>query len=134
MVSIDVKRARSPILRIIAVFSPKGGVGCSTVAINLAVALHQSQGAKVILVDSSLQFGDVAVLLNLQANRTLADLAPHVDELDQDLLNTVMLSHESGIRALLAPPRPEMADLIAPGVLSAILDKLRYQCDYIVGT
>jgi pilus assembly protein CpaE len=74
----------------------------------------------------------VAVLLNLQANRSLADLAPHVDELDQDLLNHVLLEHESGIKAVLAPPRPEMADLIAPGVLNTILDELRNLYAYVV--
>lgn len=118
--------------KVIAVFSPKGGVGCSTLAINLAIALHRAEGKPVALVDGSLQFGDVAVLLNLQANRSLADLAPHIDELDQDLLNHVLLEHESGIRAVLAPPRPEMADLIAPGVLNTILDELRNLYAYIV--
>ncbi len=118
--------------KIIGMFSPKGGVGCSTLAINLAIALHRAEKKPVILVDGSLQFGDVAVLLNLQANRSLADLAPHVDELDHDLINHVALAHESGIRALLAPPRPEMADLIAPGVLNTILDELRNMYAYIV--
>jgi pilus assembly protein CpaE len=118
--------------KIIAVFSPKGGVGCSTLAINLAIALHQAEGKSVALVDGSLQFGDVAVLLNLQANRSLADLAPHIDELDHDLLNHVVLEHKSGIKALLAPPRPEMADMIAPAILNTILDELRHLYDYIV--
>jgi pilus assembly protein CpaE len=118
--------------KVIAVFSPKGGVGCSTLAINLAIALHRAEGKPVALVDGSLQFGDVAVLLNLQANRSLADLAPHVDELDQELLNHVLLEHESGIRAVLAPPRPEMADLIAPGVLNTILEELRSLYAYVV--
>jgi pilus assembly protein CpaE len=129
---VDQERAPEEQGKIIAIFSPKGGVGCSTVAINLAVALHQAEGGQVALVDSSLQFGDVAVLLNLQASRTIADLAPHIDELDQELLNHVMLAHHSGIKALLAPPRPEMADLVAPGVLNTILEKLRRLYDYIV--
>jgi pilus assembly protein CpaE len=118
--------------KIIAVFSPKGGVGCSTLAINLAIALYRVEGKPVALVDGSLQFGDVAVLLNLQANRSLADLAPHIDELDYDLLNHVVLEHSSGIKALLAPPRPEMADLIAPGILNTILEELRNLYAYIV--
>jgi pilus assembly protein CpaE len=125
-------RAPEELGKIVAVFSPKGGVGCSTVAINLAIALHRVENKPVVLVDGSLQFGDVAVLLNLQANRSLADLAPHVDELDYDLLNHVLVRHESGIRALLAPPRPEMADLIAPGVFNTILDELRKLYAYII--
>jgi pilus assembly protein CpaE len=128
----EQERSPEELGKVIAIFSPKGGVGCSTVAINLAVALHRAEGARVALVDSSLQFGDVAVFLNLQANRTLADLAPHVGELDQDLLDHVLLEHQSGIRALLAPPRPEMADLIAPAILNTILDKLRRLYNYIV--
>jgi pilus assembly protein CpaE len=127
-----VERLPEELGRVIAVFSPKGGVGCSTLAINLAIALHRAEGKPVALVDGSLQFGDVAVLLNLQANRSLADLAPHIDELDQDLLNHVLLEHESGIRAVLAPPRPEMADLIAPGVLNTILEELCNLYAYIV--
>jgi pilus assembly protein CpaE len=129
---VDQERPPEEQGKIVAVFSPKGGVGCSTVAINLAIALHQAEGRQVALVDSSLQFGDVAVLLNLQASRTIADLAPHIDELDQELLDHVLLAHHSGIKALLAPPRPEMADLVAPGVLNTILEKLRRLYDYIV--
>jgi pilus assembly protein CpaE len=129
---VDQERPPEEQGKIIAIFSPKGGVGCSTVAINLAIALHQAEGGQVALVDSSLQFGDVAVLLNLQASRTIADLAPHIDELDQELLDHVMLAHHSGIKALLAPPRPEMADLVAPGALNTILEKLRRLYDYIV--
>ncbi len=129
---VDQERAPAEQGKIVAIFSPKGGVGCSTVAINLAIALHQAEGGQVALVDSSLQFGDVAVLLNLQASRTIADLAPHIDELDQELLDHVMLAHHSGIKALLAPPRPEMADLVAPGVLNTILEKLRRLYDYVV--
>jgi pilus assembly protein CpaE len=129
---VDKERASPEQGKVIAFFSPKGGVGCSTLAINLAIAIHKAQGARVVLLDSSLQFGDIAVLLNLQATRSLADLAPHVDELDQDLLDHVALPHQSGIRALLAPPRPEMADLIAPGVLNSILERLRRLHDYII--
>jgi len=126
------ERAPEELGKIIAVFSPKGGTGCSTVAINLAIALRQGGREQVAVVDSSLQFGDVAVLLNLQATRTVADLAPHIDELDYDLLDNVMVAHKSGIKALLAPPRPEMADLVAPGILSVVLEKLRSLYDYIV--
>jgi pilus assembly protein CpaE len=119
--------------RVVTVFSPKGGAGCSTLAINLAVALAQhKQGTRVALVDSSLQFGDVAVLLNLQASRSIADLVAHVDELDNDLLETVMVEHASGVRALLAPPRPELADRVGPGLLDKLLTMLRGLYSYIV--
>jgi pilus assembly protein CpaE len=119
--------------KIVTVFSAKGGSGCSTLAINMAIALLRLKpGNKVALLDCSLQFGDIAVLLNLQAARSIADLVPHIDELDSDLLETVLVTHASGIRALLAPPRPELADRIGPGLLDNVLNMLRCLCTYIV--
>ena len=99
---------------IVAVFSPKGGVGCTTIAVNLAVALQRIAGEdrKVGVMDASLQFGDVGVMLNLQAHRSMSDLVPHLDELDNDLLTTVLAPHGSGIKALLAPPHPEESETL----------------------
>ncbi|MFB0533958.1 MAG: response regulator [Anaerolineae bacterium] len=118
--------------KVICVFSPKGGTGCSTIAINLAIALQTETEGRVVLVDSSLQFGDVAVLLNLKPVRTIVDLVPHMDELDGELLNSVMVPHPSGIKALLAPPRPEMADLVVPDLMKKLLEELRKNFDCIV--
>ncbi len=118
--------------KVIAVFSPKGGVGCSTLAINLAIALQKQKNLKTIIVDTSLQFGDISVLLNLQPKATIADLAPHAEDLDIDLVESVLVSHSSGIKALLAPPRPEMADLVTPSSITAILNKLRHLYDIII--
>lgn len=119
--------------KIIAIFSPKGGVGCSTLAINLAIAIHKETSAKVGLIDASLQFGDIAVLLNVQARRTIADLASYSNsDLETDLIDTVMVAHNSGIKALLAPPRPEMADLVTAEVLVNVLDKMQDMFDVII--
>ncbi len=118
--------------KIISIFSPKGGVGCSTLAINLAIVLHQRASSKVIVVDTSLQFGDLAVLLNLQARSSIADIAPHAEELDLDILNSVIMKHNTGIHALFAPPKPEMADLIGTQAITSILEKLREMFDVII--
>ena len=118
--------------KVISVFSPKGGTGCSTIATNLAIALHMETEARVILVDGSIQFGDVAVLLNLKSPRTIADLVPHLDELDGDLVHSVLVPHPSGIKTLLAPPRPEMADLVVPDCMKRILDELKKSFDLII--
>jgi pilus assembly protein CpaE len=118
--------------KVISVFSPKGGVGCSTLAINLAIALHKATSDKVAVVDASLQFGDISVLLNMHPRTTIADLAPHADELDIELMESVIVSHNSGIKALLGPPRPEMADLVNPKAMTAILDKMRRMFDFII--
>jgi pilus assembly protein CpaE len=120
--------------KVITVFSPKGGVGCSMIAVNLALALRKltEPDCKVALVDASLQFGDIGVMLNLQPIRSVADLASQIDELDSYLIETVMLPHQSEIRALLAPPRPEMADLLTPDHMKTILQELRSSFDYII--
>jgi pilus assembly protein CpaE len=134
---VSVTAQRQPLLpeelgKVISVFSPKGGTGCSTIAINLAIALRMETEARVVLVDGSLQFGDVAVLLNLKPIRTIADLVPHVNELDKELVNSVLIPHSSGIKTLLAPPRPEMADLVVPEHMKKILEELKKSFDCIV--
>ncbi len=118
--------------KIVTIFSAKGGVGCSTIAVNLAIALQQSAASKVAVVDTSLQFGDIGVLLNLYASRTIADLASLADELDDELINDIFLSHSSGVKALLAPPRPEVADTVTPGLVGDVLDRLRTMFDIIL--
>lgn len=129
--------------QLVVVFSPKGGTGCTTVAVNLAIALQTRLGAgqKVAIMDGSFQFGDVGVMLNLQASRSIADLAVRVEELDTDLLTSVLTPHASGIKALLAPPHPEAADAfigadggMAEGSrrIGAILDGLLSEFDIVV--
>jgi len=130
---------------VVAVFAPKGGVGCTTIAVNLAVALQQIMGSqqKVGLLDANLQFGDVGVMLNLHATRSMGDLAPRLNELDRDMLSSVMTAHGSGIKALLAPPRPEEAEGLLTTIpadggqeettaLGTILDLMRADFDIVV--
>lgn len=117
---------------VITVYSPKGGVGCTTVAINLAVALH-SEETPVVIVDGNLQFGDVAVFLNEQGKNSIADLAPRADELDQEILNEVLISHNtSGLKILAAPLRPEYAENVTGEQFSKILEFLRQWFTYVV--
>src|SRR2546426_620321 len=86
---------------VIAVFSPKGGVGRTTMAVNLAVAAAQELGKKVCLVDASFQFGDVGVLLNLNPkNKSIADLVPELELGEAPSLETFVINHSSGIRVL----------------------------------
>jgi pilus assembly protein CpaE len=126
------EKASSAEGKIVTVFSAKGGVGCSTIAVNMAIALQQNAASKVVVVDTSLQFGDVGVLLNLYASRTMADLAAHADELDDELINDIFIPHSSGVKALLAPSRPEVADTITPALLTEILTRLRTMFDVII--
>ena len=89
---------------IVALFSPKGGVGRTSVAANLAVALHQDTGTPITLVDGDLQFGDVDVALNVMARKSAADLLGYVNELEPALIDSALIEHHTGVRLLLAPP------------------------------
>jgi pilus assembly protein CpaE len=100
--------------------------------VNLAIALQQTAAIKVAIVDGNLQFGDVGVLLNLYASRTIADLASNAEELDDELITDVFIPHSSGVKALLAPPRPEMADMVTPALVSDVLKRLQTMFDVIL--
>jgi pilus assembly protein CpaE len=118
--------------KLLLVYSPKGGTGCSTVAINTAIALQQITSKKVALVDASLQFGDAAVLLDLRGNRSIADAVTQIDTLDVETLVSIMSPHQSGIKVLPAPPAPEMAEVVTADHLKTILGLLRREFAYIV--
>ncbi len=129
--------------KIITVFSPKGGTGCTTVAVNTAIALQNLLGkeTRVGLVDASVQFGDVAIYMKIQPTRTLTDLAPRAHEMDTELLNSVMTPHASGLKVLAAPAIPEDAEALqADGVdesggnrcLHSILSFTKTQYDYLI--
>ncbi|HWQ15913.1 MAG TPA: response regulator [Roseiflexaceae bacterium] len=118
--------------QIVAVFSPKGGVGTSTVAANLSVALRQLTGKKVALVDGNLIFGDIGVIMNLVSTKTIADLANRISELDRELLSDVLQTHTSQVKILLAPPNPQTGELVTADHLRAILEALKKEFDYVV--
>jgi pilus assembly protein CpaE len=118
--------------KLFAVFSPKGGVGTSTVAANLAIALRQLTHKKVALVDGNLSLGDMHVVLNLVPGRTIADLSERVADLDRDLLNDVLTTHASQVKVLLAPPNPQDGELITSDHVRPILEALRSEFDYII--
>lgn len=110
--------------KIIAVYSPKGGTGCTMIATNLAVALHTSE-SPTILVDGDLQYGDVAVMLNEQVKNNIVDLASRVEELDPEFVKEVAVEHlPSGIHILACPPRLEMAEEISGEQFSKLLEYL----------
>jgi pilus assembly protein CpaE len=117
--------------KVIVVYSPKGGVGCTTVAINLSVSLAQKR-RQTILIDSSFQFGDVSVMMNLKPSTTIMDLVERIDDMDSDLMGVIAQTHESGLKALLAPTRPEMAELVTLDHMKKLIGALRQQYDYVI--
>lgn len=119
--------------KIISFFSPKGGVGRTTIATNLAVALHQSTGQPVVLVDGSLPFGDIAVILNMSPKaKTIADLVGAFDQVDAEVMESVLVQHSTGIKVLLAPPTPEAAELISGANIKKVLETLRESYAFVV--
>jgi pilus assembly protein CpaE len=124
--------AAAPKGKIISVYSPKGGTGCTTLAVNLALTLH-NEDTRVALVDGNLQFGDVAVFMNEQGKNTIIDLAPRAEELDPEIVEEVMLKHTaSGIHILAAPSRPEYAEKVSSAQFTRVLEYLSQMYAYVV--
>src|SRR5258706_2474612 len=118
--------------RIIMVYSPKGGTGVTTLAVNLAITLNNDE-THAVLVDGNLQFGDVAVFLNEQGKNTILDLAPRADELEPEIVESVLIKHAtSGLRILAAPSRPEHADHVNSDQFGKLLKFLRQAYAYVV--
>lgn len=116
---------------VIAVYSPQGGSGKTTIATNMAAGLMR-EGTKVLLIDGKVQFGDVGIFLNLRATGTIIDLLGDVDNLDMDLVESVLMTHESGLRVLLPPQRPEEAELVQGEQFRKIVEGMRGAFDFVV--
>ena len=121
----------TPTGRLICVLGPKGGIGKTLTASNLAVAFA-ARGARVTVVDVDLQFGDVGLSLGLRPDQTVYDLARSGGALDAEKLDAFLTVHESGARALLAPTRPDQASAITAEFLSTVYPTLRSMSDYVV--
>lgn len=118
--------------RRVALFSPKGGQGKTTIAVNLAVTLRLRTGKRVVLMDADLRFGDANILLDLPFGRSIVDLLPHLEELDSSLLDQVLAKHESGVELLIRPELPELAETIDATCIERVLTVLARSFDYVV--
>ncbi|HUS13668.1 MAG TPA: AAA family ATPase [Chloroflexia bacterium] len=126
------RRARAKRGRVITVFSPKGGAGCTLLACNVAIALAQLTRKRVALVDYSLQFGNIGTMLNIQSIHNVVELAPHHMDIDQAILDNVMVLHPSGVKVLLPPSTLDQVEQVSTESLVGILDGIRNHFDYIV--
>lgn len=106
---------------VITIIGTKGGVGKSLIATNLSVALKQIACEKVAIMDLNLQFGDIAIMLNISPTKTILDAASTKGDLDIEVLETCLLIHPTGIKVLPAPSRPAEADLISGKLVKNIL-------------
>jgi pilus assembly protein CpaE len=123
---VTAPQVRGPVL---GVMSSKGGVGKSTVAVNLAIAMKRVTNARVALVDGDLYFGDIAMLLNLKADRTIHELNT---ALDAEIADRFLIPHESGVEVLAAPVRTEQAEEIPAERFRAILRVLQGLYDVVL--
>src|SRR4051812_752954 len=118
--------------KIVTVFSPKGGTGKTVTATNLATACAKFEGRKTLLLDLDLQFGDTAIMLGVEPEKTIYDLVVAPGELDSEKLAGYVTKHPSGLDMVPAPLRPEDAELVTEAKLSRLLEVARETYDVIV--
>jgi pilus assembly protein CpaE len=126
---LTLARAR----RTVAVFSPKGGSGTTTVATNVAVVAARAKSNRIALVDLDLQFGGVATQLDLDPKQTLIDVIRDDAAMrEPELLRTYAMRHDSGLHVFAAPPSPQSAELITPDHVAHLIGTLLEGYDAIV--
>jgi pilus assembly protein CpaE len=118
--------------KVLSVYSPKGGIGTSTIAVNLAVMMQQLTGKKTVLLDLDLQSSDIAVMMDLNLSKTISDIVQDIGFLDWDILNEYLYKHSSGVDVLLAPSEPQYAELVKPEYIEKIIKLLKQHYDFIV--
>jgi pilus assembly protein CpaE len=116
----------------ITCFSPKGGMGNTSIATNLAVSLHLATGKQVVLVDLDLEGGDADIFLNLRPRYTISDANANISKLDAAYLRGVLARHDSGIYLLGEPKTIEEAGSISPDGVRAVISQLKKMFPYVV--
>jgi pilus assembly protein CpaE len=116
----------------IAVMGPKGGVGTTTVAVNIALLLREQTHSAVALFDADFLGGDTTIHLDLSPQRTVLDLVPHIDALDARLIDQVLTKHRNGLQVLARPTDPEQADVLTADHVRTILGSLVQMFDEVV--
>jgi pilus assembly protein CpaE len=121
-----------PAGRVITIFSPKGGTGKTVIATNMAVCLAKTHNRRTLLLDLDLQFGDAAIMLGVEPEKTIYDLVVAPGELDPEKLTGYTTKHPSGLDVLPAPLRPEDAELVTEAKLTRLLEVAKESYDAIV--
>lgn len=127
----DLTESSRP-LQTVAVYSPRGGAGSTTLAINVALAYQEETGQKVLLLEGKQFFGHVDVMLNIRSHNSLADLIPHASSLDESIIQDVVVRHGTGLNVLLGFSNMQAAQGLRPDSLYSVLISLRRAFDVIV--
>ena len=114
------------------VFSPKGGVGVTTLAINIATQIHETTKKPTILVDLDLYAGDVTTFLNLKPSYTISDVTSNITRLDRNFLQGVITKHESGVHVLAEPQKVEEGVSISGDEIRKVLGLLKTMFSYVI--
>ncbi len=118
--------------RTVTVFSPRGGAGTTTVAMNLALALLEETGKRVLLMEGKLFFGHIGVMMNIRTQNSLADLIPHATNIDEGLVKDVVTKHATGLEILLGPGNVQVSQGIRPDDLYNVFAGIQQFYDYVV--
>lgn len=130
--ALRIKSGAKAPAQVITVFSGKGGVGKTSIAVNLSVALAARPSTKVALVDADIQFGDASLTLNVLPRSTIADIVAEKGQLEGKVLPGYMTAYSDSLHLLAAPFRPEQADKVTGTVVTAILKQLKELYDYVI--
>jgi pilus assembly protein CpaE len=117
---------------IITMFSPKGGVGVTTVAINLATHIHEITKKSTLVVDLDLNAGDASTFFNIKPSYTISDVTTNMSRLDKSFLKGVITRHESGVHILAEPQRVEEATSIMGDDIRKVMGLLSTMFEYII--
>lgn len=116
---------------IIVFISGKGGVGKTVISVNTAVTLS-NKGFSTCILDGSFQFGDINLALDIQPTLTISDLIGVSESLDNVEISDYLHKHDSGVKVLSAPTKPEYADLIKPDMIPNICEKILEKNDFLI--
>lgn len=118
--------------KVVSVFSPKGGVGKTTMAVNLALTLADRGARQVVLLDLDLAFGDVAITMQLFPSHSIEHAIGGEDSIDYEALDGLLTRHESGLMVLAAPSLPDAHDRVTPTLVSRMIRVLKENYDYVI--
>ncbi|HLO13474.1 MAG TPA: response regulator [Anaerolineales bacterium] len=117
----------------ITVHSLRGGLGCSSLVVNLGLAFNKLWGKQTLLIDSVLTAGQVALMLDAKPTATWENLVGiETEHLDDAIVGEIMCAHKSGIRYIASPRYPIAADTFTNEALRALLEKIKSHNDFIV--